>query len=134
MAAGAKRTPRLAARYATEFNLPFAPVSGVLDQKAKVAAACEAIDRDPDDLIYSAALVACCGRTDAELERRADAIGRSLDGDLRQNGATGSPAEVLEILATYAEAGIERVYLQILDLDDLDHIALIGEEVLRLLP
>ena len=64
------------------------------------------------------------------MERRAAAIGRGLDGDLRQNGATGSPAEVLEILATYAEAGVERVYLQILDVDDLDHIALIGEEVL----
>jgi len=130
---GATRTPRLAARYASEFNLPFAPVELFADQKAKVSAACEAIDRDPDDLVWSVALVACCGRTDAEVERRLESIGRVMAGDPRQNGATGSPAEVLELLAGYAEAGAQRVYLQILDLDDLDHIALIGEDVLRLL-
>ncbi len=131
---GAKRTPRLAAAYASEFNLPFAPVSAFVDQRANVAAACEAIGRDPDDLIWSVALVACCGRTDAEVERRAETIQRIIGGDPRQNGATGSPAEVLEILAGYAEAGAQRVYLQILDVDDLDHIALLGEEVLTLLP
>ena len=130
---GARRTPRLAARFATEFNLPFAPASVFTEQRARVAAACESIDRDPDDLVYSVALVACCGRNESELERRAAAIGRSLEGDLRQNGAAGTPAQVLETLADYAEAGVERVYLQILDLDDLDHIALIGDEVLRLL-
>jgi F420-dependent oxidoreductase-like protein len=130
---GATRTPRLAARYGREFNLPFAPVDVFADQKAKVVAACEAIDRDPDELVWSVALVACCGSRPADLKHRAAAIGRALDGDLRQTGATGSPAEVLEILATYAEAGVQRVYLQILDLDDLDHIALIGDEVLALL-
>ena len=104
------------------------------DQVAKVRAACEAIDRDPDELVYSVALVLCCGETDAELERRAAAIGRALDGDLRQNGAAGSPAEVLDTLATFAEAGAQRVYLQVLDLHDLDHISLVGEQVLPLLP
>jgi F420-dependent oxidoreductase-like protein len=131
---GPTRTPRLAARYAHEFNLPFAPVSLFTEQKARVSAACEAIGRDPDDLVWSVALVLCCGSDQAELERRAANIGRSLDGDLRQNGATGSPAEVLEILADYAEAGVGRVYLQVLDLDDLDQLALVGEEVLKVLP
>ena len=58
----------------------------------------------------------CCGENDAELERRAVAIGRGLDDDLRVNGAAGTPAEVLDKLATYAEAGAERIYLQVLDL------------------
>ena len=41
---------------------------------------------------------------------------------------------MLDKLATYAEAGAQRLYLQVLDLDDLDHIDLIGEQVLKLLP
>ncbi|HVN50172.1 MAG TPA: LLM class F420-dependent oxidoreductase [Acidimicrobiales bacterium] len=131
---GAVRTPRLAARFAREFNLPFSPVGAYRDQVDKVRAACEAIGRDPDDLTYSVALVVCCGSDDAELERRAAAIGRRLDGDLRENGATGSPAQVLETIATFAEAGAQRVYLQVLDLADLDHVSLIGEQVLPLLP
>jgi F420-dependent oxidoreductase-like protein len=130
---GPKRTPRLAARFASEFNLPFAPVDAFTKQVANVRAACEAIDRDPDDLVYSAALVVCCGENDDDLGRRASAIGRRLDGDLRENGAAGSPAEVLDKLATYAEAGAERIYLQVLDLDDLDQIDLVGERVLQLL-
>jgi len=131
---GATRTPRLAARFAREFNLPFAPLGAYRDQVGKVRAACEAVGRDPDELTYSVALVVCCGSNDTELERRAAAIGRRLDGDLRDNGAAGTPAEVLETLAGFAEAGAERVYLQVLDLADLDHVSLLGEQVLPLLP
>ena len=85
--------------------------------------------RDPDSLAYSAAQVVCCGRDDAEVARRAAAIGRDVD-ELRENGLCGSPDEVTAKLATYAGAGASRAYLQILDLTDLDHLALIGEEVL----
>ena len=131
---GPRRTPRLAARFASEFNLAFASTEAFTAQVANVRAACETIERDPDDLVYSAALVVCCGENEAELERRAVAIGRGLDGDLRIHGATGSPAEVLDKLAAYAEAGAQRIYLQVLDLDDLDHIDLLGEQVLKLLP
>ena len=131
---GPRRTPRLAARFASEFNLAFASTEDFTAQVANVRAACETIERDPDDLVYSAALVVCCGENEAELERRAVAIGRGLDGDLRIHGATGWPAEVLDKLAAYAEAGAQRIYLQVLDLDDLDHIDLLGERVLTLLP
>jgi alkanesulfonate monooxygenase SsuD/methylene tetrahydromethanopterin reductase-like flavin-dependent oxidoreductase (luciferase family) len=53
---------------------------------------------------------------------------------LRVNGLAGTPAEVLDGLATWSELGVERVYLQILDIGDTEHIELIGEQVLRLLP
>jgi len=130
---GPTRTPSLAARFASEFNLSFRPVDTFAEQVGRVRSACEAIGRDPDELVYSVALVLCCAERDAELERRAAAIGRPLDGDLREHGATGSPAEVLEVLAAYAEAGAQRVYLQVLDLDDLDHLSLVGERVLPML-
>ncbi len=126
---GLKRTPDLAARYASEFNRAFRPLDETTDQFRRVGAACESVGRDPATMVYSAAQVVCCGRDDAEVARRAAAIGRQVE-ELRQNGLCGTPDEVTAKLATYAEAGASRAYLQILDLTDLEHLALIGEEVL----
>ena len=126
---GLKRTPDLAARYASEFNRAFRPLDETRDQFRRVGAACESVGRDPATMVYSAAQVVCCGRDEAEVARRAAAIGRQVE-ELRQNGLCGTPDEVTAKLATYAEAGASRAYLQILDLADLEHLALIGEEVL----
>lgn len=126
---GAKRTPALAARFADEFNLPFAPVDRFAEQRDRVRAACEAIDRDPDSMIWSVALVVCAGGDETEVRRRADAIGRQPD-ELRANGAAGTPDEVLATLRRYADAGAARVYLQVLDLSDLEHLHLVAETVL----
>ena len=84
-------------------------------------------------MVFSAAQVLCCGADDAEVARRAQRIGRDVD-ELLSNGCAGSPAQVLERIADFAEAGATRMYLQVLDLDDLDHIELLAEQVLRLLP
>ena len=130
---GPTRTPRLAARFAHEFNLPFAPVEVFATQRDRVRRACEERDRDPESMIFSAALVLCCGENDAEVERRAGTIGRAAD-ELRQHGAAGSPSAALDTIATYAEAGAERIYLQVLDLDDLDHLRLVADQVMKLLP
>ncbi len=127
--AGPRRTPRLAARFADEFNTPFFPdpelARGAYD---RIRRACERIDRDPATMRFSAALTVCCGKDQAELERRAARIGRPLDR--LRGGAAGTPAELVDRLAAYGEAGAETVYLQVLDLDDLDHIRLIASEVL----
>ncbi|WP_157106368.1 LLM class F420-dependent oxidoreductase [Nocardia alba] len=124
---GKVRTPRLAARYATEFNMPFASITDSAAQFERVRAAVRAAGRT-DDLIYSNALVACVGRTDAEVARRAAAIGREVD-ELKANGLAGSPAEVVDKIAHYRAIGASRIYLQILDLADLDHLELIAAEV-----
>ncbi|MEU7724868.1 LLM class F420-dependent oxidoreductase [Streptomyces sp. NPDC040724] len=126
---GAKRTPRLAARYASEFNVPFASVADSERQFGRVREAAEEAGRKPDDLIYSNALVVCVGKDDAEVARRAAAIGRDVD-ELKANGLAGSPAEVVEKIGAYEAAGSSRVYLQLLDLDDLDHLELISAQVL----
>jgi F420-dependent oxidoreductase-like protein len=126
---GAKRTPALAARYATEFNLPFASVDATREQIARVRSAAEEHGRPVGDLTCSNALVACVGRDDAEVARRAAAIGREVD-ELKAHGLAGTPAEVVERIAAYREAGSERIYLQILDLDDLDHLELIAAQIM----
>jgi len=126
---GARRTPALAARFASEFNVPFAPVELTGERFRGVRAACEAAGRDPGELVYSHAITVCCGRDASELERRAARIGRDLD-DLRSSGAAGSPEEVIARLAEYRRVGASRSYLQVIDLDDLDHVALIAAEVM----
>ncbi|NLU85066.1 LLM class F420-dependent oxidoreductase [Rhodococcus sp. HNM0569] len=125
---GRKRTPALAARYADEFNTPFLSIDDARDVFGRVRTACTDTGRSPDDLVYSSALVLCCGRTDAEVARRAAAIGRDVD-ELRANGLAGSPAELVDKIGTYADAGASRIYLQTLDLTDLDHLELVASEV-----
>ncbi|WP_406072055.1 LLM class F420-dependent oxidoreductase [Micromonospora sp. NBC_01638] len=126
---GPKRTPRLAARYADEFNLPFAAVPDTAAQFDRVRAACVEIGRDPTGMVWSNALVLCCGRDDAEVARRAAAIGREPD-ELRANGLAGTPGEVLDTIGRYAEVGSQRIYLQVLDLSDLEHLELVATEVM----
>lgn len=127
--AGPRRTPALAARYATEFNMPFVSLDTFVAQRARVEQACEAVDRDPASLIWSVALVACVGADDTEVARRAAAIGREPD-ELRANGVAGRPTEAADTIGRWVdEAGIDRMYLQILDLGDLDHLDLVATDV-----
>ncbi|MCK6210292.1 LLM class F420-dependent oxidoreductase [Georgenia sp. EYE_87] len=126
---GPRRTPRLAARFASEYNQSFPEKDAVAPQIARVRAACEEAGRDPDELTYSVAFVAAVGSDEAEVRRRADAIGRE-PAELREHGLAGSPAEVLDGLGQLAEIGVTRVYLQCLDLTDLDHLDLIADAVM----
>ncbi|WP_067710746.1 LLM class F420-dependent oxidoreductase [Nocardia yamanashiensis] len=127
---GAKRTPRLAARYATEFNVPFQSAEASAEQFERVRRAAKDIGRAPEEITFSNALVACVGTSDAEIARRAAAIGREVD-ELKTNGLAGTPDEVVAKIAHYAETtGTTRIYLQILDLGDLDHLALIADRVM----
>ena len=126
---GAKRTPALAARFADEFNIPFVALDTLTEQYARVAAAVEKAGRAKDSLTYSAAFVVCLGRAEAEIARRAAAIGREVD-ELRSNSpAVGTPAEVVDKLGPFLEAGVQRVYLQVLDMSDLDHVEFFAEQV-----
>jgi F420-dependent oxidoreductase-like protein len=125
---GAKRTPALAARYATEFNTPFTSAEDAARLFDGVRAACSAVDRDPATMTFSSALVLCVGADDAEVARRAAAVGRDVD-ELVANGVAGSPAQAVDTLGRFAEAGATRVYLQVLDLADLDHLDLVAAEV-----
>jgi F420-dependent oxidoreductase-like protein len=126
---GAKRTPALAARFADEFNLPFVDAETAAAQYERVDEACRAIGRDPAGVIRSTAQTACVGWDDAQVARRADAIGRSVE-DLKQNGFAGTPAELVDKIGQWRErTGITRIYLQIMDLHDFDHLELIAAEI-----
>ncbi len=125
---GPRRTPRLAATFADEYNTPFMLPDDVKAQFDRVSRACAAADRDPATLRRSSAVVVCCGEDDATVARRAKAIGRGVD-ELEVSGVCGTPGRVVARLADYAIAGAEVAYLQVLDLSDLDHLRLLGREV-----
>ncbi|SFW90719.1 LLM class F420-dependent oxidoreductase [Amycolatopsis australiensis] len=126
---GKKRTPALAARFADEFNLPFVDAETAAAQFARVDAAAGEIGRDPKEILRSVALVVAVGRTEEEVARRASVIGRDV-AELRANGLAGTPAEVVDRIGQWREkTGITRLYLQLLDLSDLDQIDLIAAEV-----
>jgi alkanesulfonate monooxygenase SsuD/methylene tetrahydromethanopterin reductase-like flavin-dependent oxidoreductase (luciferase family) len=126
---GAKRTPALAVRFATEFNLPFPDFADIPGKFAGVRAACEAVGRNPGELVYSAALIAVAGADEAEFTRRAAAVGRE-PAELREHGVAGTTAEVVDRLGVLAADGVECVYLQIMDLADLDHLDFLAREVM----
>jgi alkanesulfonate monooxygenase len=125
---GAKRTPALAARHANEFNVAFAPPDAYPEVVGRVAAACEAIARDPSSLPTSIANTVFCGRDDAEVERRAAAVGRDA-ATARIAHFAGTPSEVIDRIGEYRDHGASTVYFQVLDLHDLDHLHLLAEEV-----
>jgi alkanesulfonate monooxygenase SsuD/methylene tetrahydromethanopterin reductase-like flavin-dependent oxidoreductase (luciferase family) len=109
--------------------MPFAfSVEDSETQFGRVRAAVEATGRKAEELTYSNALVVCVGKDDQEVARRAAAIGREVD-ELKTNGLAGTPAEVVEKIGRYAEIGSHRLYLQIRDLSDLDHLELISAQV-----
>jgi F420-dependent oxidoreductase-like protein len=122
--AAKRRGAALAARYADEFNHGFDRAgAGAAFDRVRAAAA-----ETGRELVYSAADVLCVGRDDAEVGQRAAAIGQDA-AKLRANAFGGTPAQVVDRIGEYAELGATRIYLQVLDLTDLDHLELVAAEV-----
>lgn len=123
---GLRKTPRLAARFADELNAGFTSAAEVGKRFDAARGACEEAGRDPATLLLSTTLTLCCGADETEVARRAQAIGRPVESIT----AAGTPAQVVETLRAYETVGARRAYLQLMDLDDLDHIRLVAEEVM----
>ena len=116
----------LAARFADEFNVGFAPVGTTGTQIARVRAACENIGRDPSAIVYSVVQLVCLGADPTTLERRLAATRGKAD-EILISGLSGPPSQIADKLDAFAHVGVSRVYLQLLDLSDLDHLAELGE-------
>jgi F420-dependent oxidoreductase-like protein len=124
---GPRRTPLAAARFADEFNSGGG--KGTAERFANVRGICEEIGRDPSTLRLSVTTQVICGSTRAEAQRRLERLGPP-GARMLANGAVGDVSEVVAALQALAEVGSEIAYLHIFDIDDLDHIRLIGSEVL----
>ena len=122
---GPRRTPALAARFADEFNAGFGP--GVGELFVRFRRICEEVGRDPATVHLSAVVPVFCGSDEAEVTRRAQTMNR---GPLLDQAVCGSPDAVVEHLAQVAETGADTIYFHIFDVEDLDHLRLLGAEVL----
>ena len=127
--AGRARTPELAARYATEFNAGFCDIAETAARFQRVREACERIGRPAGEVTFSWAGSTLVGRDDAELARRAATIGADLE-ELRSTGMVGTPDQVVQRMGEFAQVGVTRIHLQLMDVSDLAHAELIGAEVI----
>jgi F420-dependent oxidoreductase-like protein len=123
---GPKRTPAIAARYADEFNIGFVSPETMSEKFAVVREA--AGDRT---LKYSVALTTAVGRTREEYERRVTTIGRDV-ATFAETALGGTVSEVVDRIGDLRERGADRLYLQVMDLHDPDHLELIAEVVSQL--
>lgn len=126
---GVRRLPRLAAQYAAEFNSSNCDLANVSQRYGRVTAACGRYGREPGSVKFSHAIVVCCGRTDREVARRLEITGQDRDAFNRVNIA-GSPQYAIERIKAFGDLGAQRMYLQLLDMDDIDHAELIASSVL----
>jgi F420-dependent oxidoreductase-like protein len=126
---GPKRTPAIAARFADEFNVAFRQADFTAEQFGRVRAAVDAAGRAADSMVYSAAQVLCVGSDEAQLTRRAAALGREVD-ELRLHGVAGTVDEAIAKIERFAEAGATRLYLQVMDLSDIEHLELVAAEIM----
>ena len=131
---GKARTPALAARYATEFNIGFQPEEVIAEKFAGARAACERIDRDPATLKRSVALPTLAGRTETDLRWRAQHIGADLDDFRAAGNVVGGADDIAAKVNRLRELGADRVYFQLLDMRDLEQLEYLGTEVLQHLP
>lgn len=132
--AGPRRTPELAARFATEFNIGFQPEDVIAEKFAGVRAACERVGRDPGSLKLSVALPTLAGASEAELDRRAANIGRTVSELRGDTNIVGGRDEIVAKVERLVALGAQRVYFQLMDLQDVSHVEYLGTEVLPHLP
>jgi F420-dependent oxidoreductase-like protein len=126
---GARRTPAIAARFASEYNIGFVDEPTIAAKFAGVRRACEEAGRDPESMHYSVALPTLVGSDEKDYLLRAADRGRDPVA-FRVHNIAGTPAEAIDKLSRLAELGADRVYLQTELVSDLDLIELLGTEVL----
>ena len=125
---GAIRTLPLAARYADKWNAVFVPPAKFAELNRRLDTLLAKRGRRPVDVHRSLMTGLVFGRDDAEVER--NLRGRSPDA-LRARGVIiGQAADVQRQLKEFAEAGVQRIMLQWLDLDNLDALEALARAVL----
>jgi len=138
---GGRRSTELGARHGAEYNTTSIDPDGARQTFERVRAACESIGRDPATLRTSWMGTVLVAGDDAALRRRVERYAEwtgglgedsvdSLRARLESKNVVGVYDEAAEKLRAYVDAGAERIYARIWDLDDVDQVAEISEELL----
>ncbi|HEX6954970.1 MAG TPA: LLM class F420-dependent oxidoreductase [Agromyces sp.] len=125
---GPSRTPAITARYATEYNRGFVGEDEIAAAFARVRAACDDLGRDPATLRLSVALPTVVATDDATYRRRLAAI-HADPATFAEVNVAGTPGQAVEKLLRLRDLGVDRVYLQLVDVRDLEHLELLAAEV-----
>jgi len=137
------RMQALIGRYADEFNTVGGTPAEVAGRFAKARASVEAAGRDPTALVTSLMTWFFVGRTQEdylEALRRAHSIDPAAGpfdayrADIEHDCIVGTPAEAIERLRSYAEAGVQRIFLNHELYDDLEMVRLLNTDVLPEVP
>ena len=136
--AAGPRSAGLAARWADEYNVTSVDPAAARERRERVAAACETVGRDSAGIRFSIMTTTVVGADRPELERRVGALLRkegegddveAFLGDPRPHQLVGTVEQVVDRLRAFAEAGVQRVFLQHLVHEDLDMVELVGREI-----
>jgi alkanesulfonate monooxygenase SsuD/methylene tetrahydromethanopterin reductase-like flavin-dependent oxidoreductase (luciferase family) len=140
---GEKRTLRVVARYADEWNMGAAPPERYRPKVEALEAHCEKYKRAPATVARSMMTAFCVGANEAEVRRRAERMQPVMPGRqpppatsgpveaLRARGwLTGTPPQVIEQIKAHEAQGVSRLMLQHLDMSDFDSLELIAKEIL----
>ena len=135
---GLKKTPRLAARFAEELNSPFASPEDCRQLRAAQERACEQQNRDPATLTFSVMTGCVVGSTDDEFRARVQRLqqqsgdNRSVEeyvAELEAAWVLGTPERAADRLGELAQAGVERVMLQMQVPEDFEMLDVVAAEV-----
>jgi F420-dependent oxidoreductase-like protein len=128
------RSCALAARFANEYNTAFPTVAQVRERRSNVHAACERAGREP--IPFSIMTTVIAGADERDLRQRAERVaaahGADASGLIREPPETwivGVIGQVAEQLSALSEAGVSRIMCQHLAHDDLEFVALLGQEL-----
>ena len=125
---GPNRTLPLVARYADEWNAVFVPARRFAELSARLDELLRAAGRSPERVRRTLMTRVIFGRTDAEVSRK---LGGEPREQLRARGLiVGTPPEIVEQLGSLAEAGVQRVMLQWLEVDDIDSLETLARTIL----
>ncbi len=125
---GPKRTLPLVAKYADEWNATSLPMEDYRERMRLLDELLEERGRKPEDVKRTVMRRGVIGVDDVEVKQKLDGADKS---ELLARGLViGTPGEAVEILGTFADAGVDGVMLQWMDMDDISGLELVAAEVL----
>lgn len=134
---GPNKTLGLVAKYAQEWNGVFITPELYRERSTHLDELLRQQGREPGSVARSLMTQVVFGRDDAELNAKLDkwygdrGQSRGSADDLHARGMiAGTPAQIVEQIGHYAEAGVQRFMLQWLDQDDIDGLEAMAKTVL----
>jgi F420-dependent oxidoreductase-like protein len=124
---GVRRTLPLVARFADEWNAVFITAEDFVELNARLDGLVDEAGRVPDQVRRTLMTRVIFGRTEADVDRKLDGVARD---QLPAAVLAGTADEIVDRLGRLSEAGVQRVMLQWLEVDDIDGLEAMAHSVL----